>query len=220
MAERRRAAVLISGRGSNLQALIEHCAKPEASAEVALVLANEPAAPGLERARAAGIAAEVVDHRDFAGRDRFEQAIDDRLRARDVELICLAGFMRVLSPAFVERWWNRALNVHPSLLPAFRGLDTHRRALQAGVRVHGCTVHFVRAELDAGPIVVQGAVPVHPDDTPETLAARVLEVEHRCYPLALELVASGRARVVSERVVVEGAGIPDTELLNPISPFA
>ena len=215
MAERRRTAVLISGRGTNLQALIEHCAKPEASAEIALVITDDPAAAGLERARTAGIAAEVVEHREFADRRAFEGEIDARLQAHDVDLVCLAGFMRVLSPGWVERWWNRALNIHPSLLPAFRGLDTHRRALETGARIHGCTVHVVRAKLDAGPIIVQGAVPVHPDDTEDTLAARVLQIEHRCYPLAVELVASGRARVEDECVVTERTTTPDTVIVNP-----
>ena len=212
---KRRTAVLISGRGSNLQTLIEHCRAPGASASIALVVSNVPGARGLEHAKAAGIATRVIDHRAFGGRREFEEALDEALDASAIELVCLAGFMRVVSPWFVERWRDRLLNIHPSLLPAFPGLDTHRRALEAGVRLHGCTVHFVRAELDAGPIVVQGAVPVRPDDTAESLAARVLEVEHRCYPLALELVASGRARVVGERVVVEGASSPDALLINP-----
>ena len=211
----RRAAVLISGRGSNLRALIDGCAAPTAAATVALVISNEPDAAGLQHARAAGIASEVVDQRASGGRDSFEQQLTSTLQHYEIEIICLAGFMRVLSPAFVLCWRDRLLNIHPSLLPAFRGLDTHRRALEAGVRFHGCTVHFVRAEVDAGPIIVQGVVPVRPDDAPETLAARVLEVEHRCYPLALELVASGRTRVVGERVLIEGAPPADTVLINP-----
>lgn len=218
MAERRRVAVLISGRGSNLQALIAHCATPTSSAAIALVIADRPEAAGLERARAAGIASEVVDRRAFPDRAGFEHELDLALRRHDVDLVCLAGFMRVLSPAFVAHRRDRILNIHPSLLPAFRGLDTHRRALEAGVRVHGCTVHLVRAELDAGPIVVQGVVPVCPGDTEETLAARVLAVEHRCYPLALEAVASGRARIENERVVVDGATAPETVLINPVEP--
>jgi phosphoribosylglycinamide formyltransferase-1 len=213
--DKRRTAVLISGRGSNLQALIESCRRPGASASIALVVSNVPGARGLEHAKAASIATRVIDHRAFGGRRGFEEALSKALEASDIELICLAGFMRVLSSWFVERWRDRLLNIHPSLLPAFPGLGTHERALEAGVRLHGCTVHFVRTELDAGPIVVQGAVPVRPDDTAESLAARVLEVEHRCYPLALELVASGRARVIDERVVIEGAKAPDALLINP-----
>jgi phosphoribosylglycinamide formyltransferase-1 len=212
---RRRTAVLISGRGSNLEALIAACAAPAASARIALVVSNEPGAAGLAHARAAGIPVEVVDHRRHASRERFGDAIAGALRNHDVEIVCLAGFMRILSASLVERWRDRLLNVHPSLLPAFRGLDTHRRALAAGVRFHGCTVHFVRAEVDAGPIIVQGAVAVRPDDTAESLAARVLALEHRCYPQALELVAGGRARVTGERVLIDGARPPEAMLINP-----
>jgi phosphoribosylglycinamide formyltransferase-1 len=211
-AARRRVGVLISGRGSNLRALIEHCATPDGGAEIALVLSDQPDAPGLDHARAAGIRFEIIDR---GPRLEFEQKINQSLQSSDIKLVCLAGFMRVLSPGFVEAWRDRLLNIHPSLLPAFRGLETHRRALEAGVRFHGCTVHFVRAEIDAGPIVVQGALAVRPDDTPETLAARVLALEHRCYPRALELVASGRARVVNERVLINGAVAPETVLVNP-----
>jgi phosphoribosylglycinamide formyltransferase 1 len=212
--DKRRTAVLISGRGSNLEALIEACRRPGARAAITLVVSNQPGAPGLEHAQASGIATRVIDHRAF-GRPEFEEAINKALESSNIALVCLAGFMRVLSASFVERWRDRLLNVHPSLLPAFPGLDTHERALEAGVRVHGCTVHFVRAKLDAGPIIVQGAVPVRPDDTAESLAARVLRVEHRCYPLALELVASRRARVVDELVVIDGARSSETVLINP-----
>ena len=210
-----RTAVLISGRGSNLAALIEACAPPEARAEIALVISNRADAAGLRHARAAGIAAETVDHRRFTGREEFDRALNELLEQRNIELVCLAGFMRVLSGWFAERWRDRLLNVHPSLLPAFPGLDAHRRALAAGVRFSGCTVHFVRAEVDAGPIVVQGVVPVRQEDTPETLAARVLQAEHRCYPVALDLVASGRARVVDERALIDGATAPATIVINP-----
>jgi phosphoribosylglycinamide formyltransferase-1 len=213
-AGRRRVAVLISGRGSNLRALIEHCAAPGASAEIALVVSDRLDAPGLEHARAAGIRAEAVGQGQHP---RFEQTLNDLLQRSEIEVICLAGFMRVLSPDLVAAWRDRLLNIHPSLLPAFRGLDTHRRALEAGVRFHGCTVHFVRAEVDAGPIVVQGTVPVRQDDTADSLAARVLALEHRCYPLALDLVASGRARVLDERVEIAGASAPETLLLNPLA---
>jgi phosphoribosylglycinamide formyltransferase 1 len=213
---KRRAAVLISGRGSNLQALIASRAAPGAHAEIALVMSNRPEAPGLQHARAVGITCEVVDHR-VGSRAEFEENLSSVLQAYEIEIICLAGFMRVLGADFVLRWHDRLLNIHPSLLPAFPGLDSHRRALAAGVRWHGCTVHFVRAEVDAGPIIVQGVVPVRPDDTEERLAARVLAVEHRCYPLALELVASGRARVADERVVIDGAAAPDQALINPLA---
>jgi phosphoribosylglycinamide formyltransferase-1 len=210
-----RTAVLISGRGSNLAALIGACAMPAASAEIALVVSNRPHAAGLQHSEAAGIAAEVIDHRGFEARETFERAVTAALEACDIQLICLAGFMRLLSPWFTERWRDRVLNIHPSLLPAFPGLDTHRRALAAGVRFSGCTVHFVRAMADAGPIIVQGVVPVLPEDTPDALAARVLHAEHRCYPLALDLVASRRARVEGERVLIEGATTPEAIVINP-----
>jgi len=215
--ERRRTAVLISGRGSNLQALMEACAAPDASAEIALVISNRADAAGLRHASAAGIPAETIPHGAFATQVGFENAIDRTLHEHGIALVCLAGFMRVLSPWFVERWRDRLLNIHPSLLPAFRGMDTHRRVLEAGVRFTGCTVHMVRAEVDDGPIIVQAVVPVRPDDSEESLAARVLEVEHRCYPLALELVASGRVQVVDERVTIAGALAPDALVLNPAS---
>ena len=190
--------VLLSGRGSNLQALLDARA---ASWEVALAVSNVPGAAGLARAEAAGVPARTVPHREFADRAAFEDALDAELRGAGVELVVLAGFMRVLGPEFVNRWRDRAVNIHPSLLPAFRGLDTHRRALEAGVRWHGCTVHFVRAELDAGPIILQAAVPVRPDDTEESLAARVLAREHHVLPMAVGWIAEGRVKVENERVV-------------------
>jgi phosphoribosylglycinamide formyltransferase-1 len=214
-ATRARTAVLISGRGSNLAALINACARPGAAAEIALVISNRPDAAGLQHARAAGIPVETIDHRGVEARKEFDRSLSKALEVHEIRLICLAGFMRVLGAWFTGRWRDRLLNVHPSLLPAFPGLDTHRRALAAGVRFSGCTVHFVRAEVDAGPIIVQGVVPVHADDTPETLAARVLQAEHRCYPLALELVASGRARVEGKSVVIENIGAPDAMVINP-----
>ena len=212
---RRRTAVLISGRGSNLEALLEHCADPASSAAIALVISNRPDAAGLDHARAAGIPATVIDHRRHAGRESFEAEIDGALKNHGIEIVCLAGFMQILSARLVARWRDRLLNVHPSLLPALRGLDTHRRALAAGVRFHGCTVHLVRAELDAGPIIVQGVLAVRPDDTPDSLAARVLALEHRCYPQALELVAAGRLRVERERVIIDGVTSPEVTLINP-----
>jgi phosphoribosylglycinamide formyltransferase-1 len=215
--ERRRTAVLISGRGSNLRALIEASAQPHRSAEIALVISNRADAAGLTHAGGAGIPTNVIPHRAFATQVAFENAIDHALQDHGIALVCLAGFMRVLSPWFVERWHDRLLNIHPSLLPAFRGLDTHRRVLAAGVRFTGCTAHLVRAEVDAGPIIAQAVVPVRQDDTEASLAARVLGAEHRCYPMALDLIASGRARVVDERVVVEEAMAPGDVVLNPAS---
>ena len=198
---RRRVAVLISGGGSNLQALIEATAQAATAVEIVLVLCNNPGAHGMERARRADIPVALVDHRQFAGRPEFEAAVSAALERAGVELVCLAGFMRILTAAFVERWRDRLVNIHPSLLPSFPGLHTHARALAAGVQAHGCTVHLARAEVDSGPILVQGVVPVLPGDDAAVLAARVLEVEHRCYPLALELLASGVLSPNGDRVV-------------------
>lgn len=214
---RLRTAVLISGRGSNLQALLQACAAADYPAEIALVVSNEPEAGGLAYAAAAGVPTAVVCHRDHSGREPFERAIEACLVGARVELICLAGFMRLLTAGFVERWRDRLINIHPSLLPSFRGLHTHARALAAGVRITGCTVHFVRPSMDDGPIIVQAAVPVLPGDDPDRLAARVLSAEHVCYPLALRLVADGRAQVVGASVVVSGAGIPAPYLINPLA---
>lgn len=213
--KRKRVAVLISGRGSNLQALIDAARDPDYPAEIGLVISNEAGAYGLTRAADAGIATAVIDHRRFADRQSFEAALDAALTADGAEIVCLAGFMRLLTPWFVDRWRDRLINIHPALLPAFRGLHTHERALAAGVRIAGCTVHFVRAEMDDGPIIVQAAVPVLPGDDAEALAARVLTVEHRAFPLALALVASGRARVVGARVEISTAGAPQAALINP-----
>jgi phosphoribosylglycinamide formyltransferase-1 len=195
-AKRMRTAILISGRGSNMVALIEAAKAADFPAEIALVAANLPEAGGLERAAAAGIATTSVDHRPF-GRDReaFERALDAELQAHGIELIVLAGFMRVLTPWFVTRWQGRMINIHPSLLPNFRGTHTHARALEAGVAEHGCTVHFVVPELDAGPTILQAKVPVLPGDDEASLSARVLEQEHRIYPQALALVASGAVKL-------------------------
>ncbi|MEL7027937.1 MAG: phosphoribosylglycinamide formyltransferase [Pseudomonadota bacterium] len=205
---RMRVGVLISGRGSNLAALIEACAEPAFPAEIVAVISNRPGAGGLQIAATAGIPCKTIDHTAYSDRSAFDAALDEALRAKGVELICNAGFMRLLTADFVEAWRDRQLNIHPSLLPAFKGLHTHRRALEAGVKVAGCTVHFVRAEMDEGPIVGQAAVPVRPGDTEDSLAARVLEAEHRLYPLCLRLVASGAARVIDGRVVIEDGGAP------------
>ncbi len=207
--------VLISGRGSNLQALIDACAEPGFPAEIVFVLSNKADAFGLERAKTAGIATRAIDHRGFADRESFEAAVDEALAAAKVELVCLAGFMRLLTPWFVTRWRDRLINIHPSLLPAFPGVHTHERALDAGVRLAGCTVHFVRADMDSGPIIVQAAVAVAPDDTPDSLAARVLAAEHRCFPLALKLVAEGRVRVSGEAVQITRQTAPGGVLMNP-----
>jgi phosphoribosylglycinamide formyltransferase-1 len=192
---KKRVAILISGRGSNMTALIEAAKASDYPAEIVLVVSNRPDAPGLARARAAGVAATVIDHTAFGDkREAFERALDDELRNNRIDLVCLAGFMRLLTPWFVARWSGRMLNIHPSLLPQFKGLDTHRRALEAGVKTHGATVHFVVPDMDSGPIVVQDSVAVQDGDTEATLAARVLEVEHQIYPRALRAVAEGRTK--------------------------
>jgi phosphoribosylglycinamide formyltransferase-1 len=195
---RKRVAVLISGRGSNMTALIEAAEAKDYPAEIVLVVSNRPDAAGLGRAREAGIETAVIDHHPFGeNREAFEHTLDGALAAHRIELICLAGFMRLLTPWFVTRWSGRMLNIHPALLPQFTGLHTHRRALEAGVKQHGATVHFVASEMDSGPVILQGEVPVLDGDTEATLAARVLEVEHRIYPQALRLVAEGRATLAA-----------------------
>ncbi|MCH8240915.1 MAG: phosphoribosylglycinamide formyltransferase [Proteobacteria bacterium] len=201
MTERKRVGVLISGRGSNMSALIEACKKPSYPAEIILVISNRSEAAGLDIAAVAGIATRVIDHRKYPSREAFEADLDAALRAAKVDIICMAGFMRLLTKGFVEAWRDRQLNIHPSLLPAFKGLDTHERVIAAGMKISGCTVHFVRTEMDAGPIIAQAKIPVLPEDSPGDLAARVLEAEHKLYPQALKLVASGSARVEGERVI-------------------
>ncbi|MEW5703610.1 MAG: phosphoribosylglycinamide formyltransferase [Pseudomonadota bacterium] len=210
--------VLISGRGSNLQALIKACRAPDYPAEIVLVLSNVAGAGGLALAKKAGIPTAVIPHKDFAARAAFDAALDTRLREFGVEIVCLAGFLRLLGRQFTEDWPDRILNIHPSLLPAFPGLDTHRKALEAGVKISGCTVHVVRPELDDGPILVQAALPVADDDTPETLAARVLKLEHRCYPLALRLLASGKVHIAGKVAHASGTTTPRTGFLNPQEP--
>ena len=198
---RKRVAILISGRGSNMAALIAAARAPDYPAEIVLVVSNRPDAPGLARAAEAGITTEVVDSNAFADRSAFEDALHARLTGDRVDIVCLAGFMRLLSADFVGRWRDRLINIHPSLLPAFPGLDTHARAIAAGAKVHGCTVHYVREGLDDGPIIARAEVPVLPGDTSGALAARVLIEEHRLYPEALALVASGRVQVIGAQVV-------------------
>ena len=198
---RKRVGVLISGRGSNLQALIDACRLRDFPAEIVMVISNVPQAQGLLRAEAALIPTLAINHKDFSSREAFDVALDKALNEAHVELLCNAGFMRLHTAGFVERWRDRHLNIHPSLLPAFRGLDTHARVIEAGVTISGCTVQFVRSEMDSGPIVAQAAVPVLGDDTADSLAIRVLEAEHRLYPHALRLVASGAVSVEGERVI-------------------
>jgi phosphoribosylglycinamide formyltransferase-1 len=197
---KKRVAVLISGRGSNMAALIEAAKADDYPAEIALVVSNRADATGLPHARDQGVATALVDHRKFGeDREAFERALDQILRANRIEIVCLAGFMRVLTPWFVARWSGRLINIHPALLPHFKGLDTHRRAIAAGAKHHGATVHFVVAEIDAGPVIAQEAIAVRNDDTKAALAERVLEVEHRLYPRALREVAEGRAKLTASR---------------------
>jgi phosphoribosylglycinamide formyltransferase-1 len=208
-------AVLISGRGSNLQALIDAAAAADYPAEIALVLSNRPSAAGLARAAAAGLPSVVVDHTRFADRAPFDAELDRTLSAHGIELVCLAGFMRLLTRGFVAAWSDRMVNIHPSLLPAFKGLHTHERVLAAGVRVTGCTVHYVRPEMDEGPIIVQCAVPVLPGDDADALAARVLAAEHRCYPLAVRWIAEGRVHIDGARALIDDAVPAASMLINP-----
>ncbi len=215
---RKRVGVLISGRGSNFAALIAAARQPDYPADIALVVSNRPNAAALVRAAEAGITTAVVDHKAFPDRPAFEEELDRGLQTAGIEILCLAGFMRVFTDWFVTRWSGRMLNIHPSLLPSFRGTDTHKQALAAGVLIHGCTVHFVTLDLDAGPIVAQAAVRVLPGDTEESLAARVLAEEHRLYPLALRLVCEGKARLDGEVVRHRIAWRGDETLLAPPQP--
>jgi phosphoribosylglycinamide formyltransferase 1 len=208
--------VLISGRGSNLAALIAAAADPAYPAQIALVISNRAAAPGLGHAAAAGIPQAVIG---VADRARFAAEVQGLLRRHRVDLVCLAGFMRILDTGFVEAWRDRIVNIHPSLLPAFKGLDAQRQALAAGVRFAGCTVHFVRPDIDTGPIIAQAVVPVQPDDDEQSLAARILEQEHRLYPLAVRLIAEGRVRVIGERALIDGWQTPGFAALNPCEPL-
>jgi phosphoribosylglycinamide formyltransferase-1 len=202
---RKKTAILISGRGSNMVALISAAMDPSYPAEIGLVLSNRPDAKGLETAQDLGIPTAVVDHKDFGSdREAFEKAVDEVLKSHKTDIVALAGFMRILTPYLVNAWSGRMINIHPALLPAFKGLATHERALEEGVKLHGATVHFVSAEMDDGPIIIQGAVPVLDRDTPGSLAARVLSVEHQIYPRALHLVASGKAKITGGVRVTTG----------------
>lgn len=213
---RLKVAVLISGRGSNLQALIDACADPAFPAEIRLVISNNPDAQGLARAERAGIPTRVIPHKQFPDRPSFDAVVERALEEAGIELICLAGFMRIFSDGFVARWRDRMINIHPSLLPSFKGLKVHEQALAAGVRFTGCTVHFVRPAMDEGPIIVQAAVAVLPGDDPAALAERVLAQEHKIYPLALRLIAEGRVKVTGEHAEIAGAvGPKPPALLNP-----
>lgn len=218
MADKLKVAVLISGRGSNMEALIAAAQNPDYPAEIVLVFSNKAEAPGLEKAKAAGIATAALDHRSFDGRESFDRAMHEVLQNAGAELICLAGFMRLLSQRFVELWHNRIINIHPSLLPSFKGAHAHRDVLAAGVQVSGCTVHFVRPEMDEGPILAQAVVPVLADDNESTLAARVLIAEHKIYPMALKWIALGKVRIDGSLAKIDGIAPPDSRALALFPP--
>ena len=214
---KRRVAILISGRGSNMVALIEAAKPADFPAEIVLVISNRADAPGLEKAKASGIRAVAIESKSF-GKDRagFEAVLQSTLEQHGIELICLGGFMRLFTAEFAKRWYGRMLNIHPSLLPSFPGLDPHGQALRAGVKISGATVHFVTPETDAGPIVMQGAVPVSDHDTGDTLSERILEVEHRIYPEALRLLATGKVSIVGEVCKTAGSGPSENFLVSPV----
>jgi phosphoribosylglycinamide formyltransferase-1 len=215
MSTKLKTAVLISGRGTNLQALIDACAAPDFPAQILLVISNVAGAEGLARAEAAGIPTAAIPHGNYETRDAFDAAINARLREAGAELVCLAGFMRILSDAFVRKWQGRLINIHPSLLPCFKGTHVHEAAIASGVRISGCTVHYVTPELDSGPAIAQAAVAVQPHDTANTLAARVLDAEHKLYPLALRLIAEGRVQLHAGRVMYSDISAPEGALFNP-----
>ena len=212
---KKRTAILISGRGSNMMSLVEAAREPGYPAEIVMVISNRPQAAGIAWAKAQGIPTLALDHKLYSDREHFEGQLHAALTVAKVELVALAGFMRLMTAGFVDKWRDRMLNIHPSLLPSFKGLHTHERALEAGVRVAGCTVHLVRPEMDEGPILAQAAVPVLDGDTPDTLAARVLAAEHRLYPAALSRFALGKARVVGDHVVCEPPSEAGETLFSP-----
>jgi phosphoribosylglycinamide formyltransferase 1 len=209
----KRLVILISGRGSNMQALLE----ARLPARICAVISNEPSAKGLEIARGFGVPTRVVHHRDFAERGAFDRALIDAIDEYDPDLVVLAGFMRILTPAFLARFEGKVINIHPSLLPAYQGIDTHRRALRDGVKIHGCTVHFVTPDLDSGPIIVQAAVPVLPQDTEQTLAARVLEQEHRVLPQAVRWFFDGRLQLAGNQVRLAGECHYPDPIISPLT---
>lgn len=213
-------AVLISGRGSNLQSIIDACADENFPATIKVVISNEPDAYGLERAKQAGIATEIIHHKAYPSRKEFEQALQATLEKYPVELICLAGFMRVLTSEFVSKWDGKMLNIHPSLLPAYPGLHTHERVLAGHEKESGCTIHFVTPGLDEGPTLLQKRVPVLPGDTPETLGSRVLEQEHVAYPEAIRLIALGKVRYLKETVEIDPVEPYTPPLSQPAQPSA
>ncbi len=208
-------SVAISGRGSNLKALIEACAAPDFPATIGLVISNKASAGGLDLAKSAGIPTRVVDHKAYNSRAEFDHNMTVAMEESGTDLVCLAGFMRLLSDEFCDHWRDRMINIHPSLLPAFKGLDVQQAAIDAGVRFSGCTVHYVRKEMDTGPIIVQAAVPVLSTDTADTLAERILIEEHKIYPQAVRLIAEGRIKIANERAMIKDHASPTQALRNP-----
>lgn len=211
-----RLGVMISGSGTNLQALIDACAGPDFPAQIEVVISNRPGVRGLERASQAGIKAVTIDHKDFEDKETFEDAVHDCLSEHQVELVCLAGFMRLLTSTFVNRWRDRMINIHPSLLPSYKGLHTHARALEDGVRFHGCTIHYVRPEMDNGPIIMQAVIPIATDETEESLIAKTLTFEHKMYPAAVKLIAEGKARVSGNKVAFKDTDMGDAGVISPL----
>lgn len=213
--DKKRVGILISGRGSNMMSLVEAARDPAYPAEVVTVISNRPEAPGLAWAAGRGLPVRAVDHKAYASREEFESALHETLTTAGVDLVCCAGFMRLMTAGFVDKWRGRMLNIHPSLLPAFKGINAQTQALAAGVKIAGCTVHFVEPEMDSGPIVAQAAVPVVEGDTPDSLAARILAAEHKLYPHALRLVASGAAQLVDGRVIIKDTVKQTAQLFSP-----
>lgn len=211
-----RLGVMISGSGTNLQALIDACAASNYPATIEVVISNRPKARGLDRARQAGIKAVCIDHTEFEDREPFEDALHDCLAEHKVELVCLAGFMRLLTATFVNRWRDRMINIHPSLLPSYKGLHTHARALEDGVRFSGCTIHYVRPEMDNGPIIMQAAIPISDDETEESLIAKTLIYEHKMYPAAVRLIAEGKARVSGNKVAFSDTALGEIGIISPL----
>lgn len=211
-----RLAVMISGSGTNLQALIDSCQQENYPAQIEVVISNRPDAKGLHRARNAGLKAICIDHKDYDSREAFEDAVHECLTEHKTQLVCLAGFMRILNAEFVNRWKDRMINIHPSLLPSYKGLHTHARAIEDGVRFGGCTIHYVRPEMDNGPIIMQTAVPIATDETEESLAGKVLTYEHKMYPAAVRMIAEGKVRVSGHKVVFTDIDLGTEGLISPL----
>ena len=209
--------VMISGSGTNLQAIIDACAEADYPAEIKVVISNRPEAKGLDRAEKAGIKAVCIDHKEYETRESFEDAVHASLKEHKVELVCLAGFMRILNAEFVNRWRDKMINIHPSLLPSYKGLHTHARAIEDGVRFGGCTIHYVRPEMDNGPILMQAAIPIDQSETPESLAAKTLTYEHKMYPAAIRMIAEGKARVSGNNVAFNGIDSGNVGIISPLS---